>query len=115
MTQPTFSKPLVEAIIQFLVDVSDIFNFFCSGEGKGESGATGREGGRFFFLKIPGGGGVIQEGVGVGEGTGRVSAGNLGELGGGAKYFFSGPKCPPRIVARLKEDPRDCRDSQQCV
>ena len=28
-----------------LVDVSDIFYFFCSGEGKGESGATGREGG----------------------------------------------------------------------
>ena len=29
------------------VNVSDFF--FCSGEGKGESGATGRGGGRFFF------------------------------------------------------------------
>ena len=32
-----------------LMEVSDIFFFFfCSGDGKGESGATGREGGRFF-------------------------------------------------------------------
>ena len=28
--------------------------------------------------------------MGGGEGVGRVSAGNLGELGGGAKYFFRG-------------------------
>ena len=25
-----------------------------------------------------------------------MSAANWGILGGGAKYFFSGPKCPPR-------------------
>ena len=28
--------------------------------------------------------------------AGRVFVGNLG--GGGAKYFFSGPKCPPSLV-----------------
>ena len=37
------------------------FIFFCSGEGKGESG---RGGGRCFLLKIPGGGGVPQDGGG---------------------------------------------------
>ena len=44
-----------------LVDVSDIFSFFCSGEGKGESEAPGEGGGggRFSFLgKIPGRGGL---------------------------------------------------------
>ena len=30
-------------IKQYLVDVSDLFSFFCSGEGKGESDAPGRE------------------------------------------------------------------------
>ena len=83
------------------MDVSDIFYFFCSGEGKGESGATW--GGVGFLLKIPRGGGVSQEGVGGGEGAGRVSAGDLGNLGGGgAKYFFSGPKCPPREESAKK-------------
>ena len=38
-----------------LVDVSDIFCFSCSGEGKGESKAPGRGGGDDFSLKIPGG------------------------------------------------------------
>ena len=66
--------------------------FFCSGEG--ESGGNREGGGVRFLLKIPGGGGVVfQEGRG-GEGAGRVFAGNW--RGGGAKYFFSGPKCPPR-------------------
>ena len=108
------------------MDVSNIFYFFCSGEGKGgarcqegggelvramrakftslggrfgyflffsarggegESGATGR-GGFSVFVKNPRRGRVFQEGA-----AGRVSAGNLEE--GGAKYFFSGPKCPP--------------------
>ena len=31
------------------MDVSDIFYFFCSGRGKGESEAPGGEGGRFFL------------------------------------------------------------------
>ena len=43
------------------------------------------KGGGRFLLRIPGGGGVSQEG-------GRVSAGNF--LLGGAGYFFSGPDCP---------------------
>ena len=34
-----------------LVDVSDIFYFFCSGEGKGESGATWRGG--WLFIESP--------------------------------------------------------------
>ena len=32
-----------------------------------------------------------------------MSAGNLGELRGGAKYFFSGPKCPPSFSGRNSE------------
>ena len=64
--------------------------FFCSGEGKRESEAPGGEGGRF-LLKIPGGG-VSRAG---GGGAGRVFAGNLGR---GAKYFFSGSKFPPRCI-----------------
>ena len=42
-----------------------------------DSGATGEGGGRFFLLKVPGGGGAPSRGVG-GEGAGRVSAGNWG-------------------------------------
>ena len=41
----------------FSVDVSDVFNFFCSGEGKGESEAPER-GGNDFLLKVPKGGGL---------------------------------------------------------
>ena len=42
-----------------LVGVSDIFYFFCSGEGKGESEAPGVWGGDFFFIgKSQRGGGV---------------------------------------------------------
>ena len=59
------------------MDVSDIFNFFCSGEGKGESGATGREGG-WFLLKIPGGGGLQRGARGA-----RGREGVCGEFGGG--------------------------------
>ena len=65
------------------MDVSDLFDFF-SPPGRGR-GSPGREGGEGvgFLLKLPGGGGFSQEGVGGGEGAGRVSAGNLGEFGGG--------------------------------
>ena len=61
-----------------------------SGEGGGVRGD--RVGGGRFFVEIPKGegGGLPGEGGG-GEGAGRVCARNLG----GAKYFFSGPKCPP--------------------
>ena len=77
-----------------MADVSDIFYFFfCSGRGKGESEAAGR-GGVDFALKIPEGGGS----PGGAEGS-RGREGVCGQLGiwggGGAKYFFSGPKCPP--------------------
>ena len=50
---------------------------FFSARGRGR-GSLGRQGGVFFLLKIPGGGGVCQEG---GEGAGRVSAGSLGGRG----------------------------------
>ena len=64
------------------MDVSDILYFFCSGEGKGESRATGK---RFvFFLKIPGGGGVSQRGGG--ESAESVCGEFLG--GGGLIFFF---------------------------
>ena len=58
--------------------VSDIFYFFCSGRGKGESEAPGG-GGVDYLLRIPGGGGW-------GVRAGRVSAANWGIWGeGGAK------------------------------
>ena len=67
--------------------------FFCSGEGKGESEEPGG-GGRFSIENPRRGGGCLPSGWGRAEG---VFAGNLG--GGGAKYFFAGPKCPPRRLA----------------
>ena len=86
--------------MKHLVDVSDIFYFFCSGEGKGVRGARKPVGGVsfFFFSENPRRGGSSQQkGGGGGRGAWRVSAWNLGaEGGGGAKYFFSGPKRPPR-------------------
>ena len=56
-------------------------------------------GGGRFLLKIPEGGGGVSR---SGRGAGRVSAANWGfwEQGGGAKYFFSGPKCPPSNCQR---------------
>ena len=68
------------------------FIFFLLGEG--ESGAPGGGGGGRFLIENP------RRGVsrrGRGRGAGRVSAANCGiARGGGAIYFFSGPKCPPR-------------------
>ena len=61
------------------------FLFFLLGGVRG----AGRGGGGGFLLKIPGGG------VLPGRVVGRVFVGNLG---GGAKYFFSGPKFPPSRV-----------------
>ena len=70
------------------MDVSD-FIFLLGG---GEGGVRGeRVGVVSFLLQIPGGG-VSREGGGA-SGPG----GCLPKIwGGGAKYFFSGPKCPPR-------------------
>ena len=53
------------------------------------------------LLKIPGGGGVFWAAGAGGRGAGRVFAGNLG--GGGAKYFFSGPKFPPSVSLSQKD------------
>ena len=68
-----------------LVDVSDIFYFFCSGRGKGESEAPGGGGGIGFLLKIPRGGGISRRGRGR-EGV----CGELGYFGGGGglNIFF---------------------------
>ena len=69
---------------KWLVDVSDIFYFFCSGEGKGESGATW--GGFGSLLKIPRRGGGLPGGVGKGrEGVRRELGG-----GGGLNFVFFG-------------------------
>ena len=78
------------------VDVSDIFYFFCSGGQKGEFEAPGAAGGDDFLLKIPGGGGS--------PGRVGVAGRGAGELGGGAKYFFSGPKFPPRECGEVFGD-----------
>ena len=53
-----------------------------------------------FLLKIPGGGGGRPGGA---EGPGGCLR-RIGEFlgGGGGKYFFSGPKCPPRIGGVLQ-------------
>ena len=69
----------------FLVDVSDIFYFFCSGEGKGVRGHRNGVGGIGFLLKMPGAG-VSQERGGGPKGREGV-CGEFGG-GGGAKYFF---------------------------
>ena len=67
------------------MDISDIFNFSCSGRGKGESEAAGRGGGVDFLLKILEGGVSRRR---RGRGAGRVSAANWGFLGRGANFFF---------------------------
>ena len=58
--------------------------FWWDGESEG--------GGGRFLLKFPGGGSPV---------AGRVSAVNWGLGGGGAKYFFSGPKCPPSFAREI--------------
>ena len=67
-----------------LLDVSDIYNFFPLGGGKG-SPRRQDGGGLAFSLKIPRGG-VSQEREGVDRGARRVCAGNL--VGGGVFFFF---------------------------
>ena len=66
------------------------FLFFLLGGGEG---GLRRQKGVGFSLKIPGGGGLPGERRRGGRRAGRVSARNWGG-GGGAKYFFSGLKCP---------------------
>ena len=73
--------------------------FSARGEGKGEFEAPGGGGGRI-FIENPRRGGSPGRGGEGGRGAGRVSARNSG--GGGAKYFFSGPKRPPRRIQARK-------------
>ena len=74
------------------MDVSDVFYFSARGNGKGEAGGEVR-----ICTENAKGGGVLPRG-GDGEGSGSVC-----REGGGANiivFFFSGPKCPPRIDLR---------------
>ena len=66
------------------MDISIFYFSIFSGRGKGESEA--REGGVDFLLKIPGAGSPGRRGA---EGP-RGVCGELGNLGGGVKYFFRG-------------------------
>ena len=68
------------------MDASDIFYFFLLGEGEEVQGGGEVD----FLLRIPGGG-VFLEGGAKGPG-GRLQ--RIGEFGGVAKYFWSGPKWP---------------------
>ena len=81
----------------FLILVDGSSFLFFSARGRGRGSLRHQEGaGVGFLLKIPGGAGGSPT-RGGGGGAGRVSAGNFG---GGPKYFFSGPKCPPSDVTR---------------
>ena len=85
------------------MDVWGVFLFFLLGERKGDSEAPGRGGGYIrFFIENPRRGGLQvgegprgQEGV---RGDWGIGGGGLNIFGGGAKFFFSGPKCPPRVI-----------------
>ena len=83
-----------------LVDVSDIFYFlFGSGEGKGESGTTGREGGLFFIENPRRGGGFLGRGGrgrGGREGACREFGGIIG--GGGVSIFFRAEMPAKRVL-----------------
>ena len=78
------------------MDVSDIFYFFLLGEG--EWGSPRRwEGGGSVFIENTRRGGVSRTGRAEGPGGCLRRIGELG--GGGAQYFFSGPKYPPRNIS----------------
>ena len=80
------------ATLHSSVDVSDIFYFFCSGEGKGEGKGerdAPRGGVRFLLKNARRRGGVSRERGEGGRGSGGCLRGIWGG-GGGAKYFFSG-------------------------
>ena len=77
--------------MQYLVDVSDSFYFFCSGRGKGESKAAEGVDRFFFCIENPREGGGGSPGGGGAEGAGGCLR-RTGEffLGGGLKIFFRG-------------------------
>ena len=79
-----------------LADVSDIFHFFRFGGREREEASEQAAGGRVFLLKVEGG---WSEEAGRGHGPRKDV---FGEEGGGAKYFFSGPKLPPSQGLLLK-------------
>ena len=75
---------ILHLLVTCLVDLSDIYFFFCSGTGKRSSRRWGGDG--FFSLKIP------REGFQEGEGP-RGREGVCGELGnffGGGVFFVRG-------------------------
>ena len=78
----------------FLVDVSEIFYYFCLGEGKGKSGATGRGGAGRSLLKITGGRGGLE---GEGGGGRRVREGVSGGLN-----FFVGAEIHQTFLGRAR-------------
>ena len=89
-----------------LVNVSDLSYFFSArGWGKGVWGARRGGGGGFFLWKSQEGGGCFQEGEGPGGCLWRT-----GEFwgGGGAKYFFSGPKRPLGTLQAFQKFPVVC-------
>ena len=75
------------------------FIFFLLGKGEGGVRGVGTGGVVGFLLKMPGEGGFSRRGRGLRGWEGVC--GKLGNWGGGgrAKYFFSGPKCPPRLLS----------------
>ena len=88
----------------FWVDVSDIFYifFFCSGRGKGESEVPED----LFFIEDPRRGGGASS-TGGAEGRGRVSCGELADLGGGGwgLFIFQGRNVHQVDVSRQKLSP----------
>ena len=70
----------------------------CQVWGAGKGTKNSRRKGGYFYLEIERGGFPRRGGGVVHTGAARVS-----REGGRAKYFFSGPKCPPRR-ARTKFD-----------
>ena len=87
----------------YSVDVSDILNFVCLGDRKGESEAPGGGGGQF-FLEEPRGGGVSWASGGVRRPEGCLRA-ISGGRGGWWLIFFWGPKFPPRSAKKIRWSP----------
>ena len=84
-----------------LVDVSDIFYFFCSGRRKGESEAPGVGGGGRFFIENPRRGGA-PEGEGPRGREGVCS--ELGNGGGGGQNIFFGAEMSTKPEVRLRAE-----------